>query len=79
MNFVEGDILALLDLMEFTLKVIVAILMIIFAPILITSGVAFVASLAIDIEWVIGEIAPITCITMLTLVIVVSAAAVTDE
>lgn len=77
----EGDTLALLDLMElmeFTLKVIVAIFVIIFAPILITSGVAFVASLVINTEWVVSGIALITYITMLSLFIVVGAAAVMD-
>ena len=70
--------MTLSDLMEFTLKVIVAILAVIFAPILITSGVAFVASLVIATEWVVGGIALIIYITMLSLFIVVGAAVVTD-
>lgn len=71
-------LLDLMELMEFTLKVIVAIFVIIFAPILITSGVAFVASLVINTEWVVSGIALITYITMLSLFIVVGAAAVMD-
>lgn len=66
------------DLMEFTLKVTVPILTVIFAPILIASGATFVASLVTKREWVVGGIALITYITMLSLFIVVGVAGVTD-